>query len=904
MSGPEARTTRWISNAYRALARALPRSYRDTYLRESLHDLNALLERERAGGNAGRELWVGLRALADLLQRIPREWLARGAALGRPTTMGEGFMNALNEIRLAARALSRRFGFTTVAVLTLALGIGANVAIFAVVDAVLIRPLNYPESQRIVTIMHHAPGLDLPDLENSEGMLRFYWQNAPFLSSLAGYDTRDANLTGGDRPARVQTVRVTPQIFDVLRTQPALGRPFNEADAAEGAAPVAILTHAEWVDRFGSDPGILGKTIALDGVTTEIVGVMPDHFSFPDPDAAALLPMHVDPNGEFGTFGIGGVARLGPGITLAQAQQRIQELQARLPSFFPNDEVTPEFMKSSGWAVSVEPLRKRMVGDVASALWIILGTVGFVLLIACANVANLFLVRAESRQKELAIRSAMGAGRARLASLFLSESVLLGLGGGAVGVALAWAGVRLLVSFGPHDLPRLNEVGVDGRVLLFAAALSVLAGFAFGALPLLRRSAFGVATALRDQGRGSTSGRERHRTRNVLVAGQIALALVLVVGSGLMVRSFQHLRSVDAGFDPTDVLTVGLSLGDVESLPAAARFYQRAADQAAALPGVKSVGVTTAIPLGTGNWNGGSFHIESKPRADDQLPPVAMYKAVGPGYFEAMGMTLEKGRTVKRSDIEDGVPVAWVNETFARTLLDGDALGQHIRWSNGADSSWAEVVGVVKDVREFGLTQPVRAVAYLPLVTGGWGFPHLNVGFLVVKADRDPSALVQPIRDIIRRLDPNVPVTTTSTMGEVVSRSMRQTSFTLVLLGIATLVALFLGAIGLFGVVSYVVSQRTREIGVRVALGARPDDIRTMVLRQGVGVYVTGALVGLAGAFALTRLMGTLLFQVSATDPVSFVLAPTVLLAVAAFATWLPARRAARVDPMEALRAE
>ncbi len=814
-------------------------------------------------------------------------------------------MSALNDLRLALRALLRRPGFSTVAVLTLALGIGANVAIFAVVDGVLIRPLDFPESDRIVTIVHHAPGLDLPELENSEGTLRFYWQDATFLSSLAGYDTRDANLTGGDRPARIKTVRVTPQIFDVLRTQPQIGRPFNAADAAEGAPPVVILTHAEWASRFGSDPNILGQTVQLDGVTTEIVGVMPRDFTFPDPDAVALLPLHIDPNGTFGTFGIGGVARLGPGITVAQAQDRMTDLQARLPSFFGSEQLTSDFLKNAGWAVTVKPLRDQIVGDIASALWIILGTVGFVLLIACANVANLFLVRAESRQKELAIRTAMGAGRGRLASLFLSESLLLGLGGGAVGVGLAWVGVHLLVAFGPRDLPRQHEIGIDGRVLLFAAALSVLAGLAFGALPLIRSFGRRLSQQLRDGGRGSTEGRERHLIRNILVAGQLAMALVLVVGSGLMVRSFQRLRSVDPGIDPKNVLTVGMSLGSVSSLPEAARFYQSVADRTAALPGVRSVGVTTAIPLGTGNWNGGSFWIESKPRTDDELPPVAMYKGVGPGYFETMGMTLLEGRTEKASDVEDGVPVAWVNETFARTLLDGDAIGQHIRWErSGSDSTWAEVVGVVKDVREFGLSEPVRAVAYLPLVTGRWGFPHLNVGFLVVKAERNPPGLVQPIRDIVRRLDADVPVTTTNTMGEIVSRSMRQTSFTLVLLAIATLMALFLGAIGLFGVISYVISQRTREIGVRVALGARPEDIRSMVLHQGVGVGVVGVTIGLVGAFALTRLMGTLLFEVSTTDPIAFVAAPALLLGVAAVATWLPARRAAKVDPMEALRAE
>ncbi len=817
-------------------------------------------------------------------------------------------MTGLNELRLAVRALLRRPGFTTVAVLTLALGIGANVAIFAVIDGVLLRPLSYPGSERIVVIDHHAPGLDLPDLTNSAGTIRFYRDEAPFFSALGAYQMSPVNLTGESQPARIQAVQVMPSMFRVLETQPALGRPFNAADATEGAAPVAILTHGTWVSRFGSDPGVVGKTVQLDGVTTEIVGVMPEGFAFPDPSVALLTPFYLDPNGAFGSFGLRGVARLAPGVTLADARRRITELQSRLPAYFGDKDLTPDFMKKAGWSVTIDPLRKQMVGDVASALWIVLGTVGFVLLIACANVANLFLVRAEARQKEVAIRAAMGAGRGRLASVFLSESLVLGLAGGVMGILFAWGGVKLLVTFGPQSLPRIHDIGVDAPVLAFAAGLSVLAGLAFGSIPLTRILGRGLVRGLRDGGRGSTDGRERHRVRNVLVTGQLALALVLLVGSGLMVRTFQHLRSVDPGFDPGNVLTVGLSLGGYQTvrghLSEAAGFYQRVADQVAALPGVEHVGVTTALPLGDGSWNGGSFLIESEPRAEDDLPPVAMYKAVGPGYFEAMGMTLERGRTEKPSDVEDGVPVVWVNETFARTLLGGNALGKHIRWERGADSTWAEVVGVVKDVREFGLTQPVRADAYLPLVTGKWGFPDLEVGYLVVKTAGDPTALAQPIRDIVHRADASVPITRTSTMAEVVSRSMQRTSFTLVLLGIATLVALFLGAIGLFGVVSYVVSERTREIGIRIALGAHAEDIRRMVLRQGAGVGLAGVVLGLAGAFALTRLMGSLLFGVSATDPLSFLAAPVVLLAIVALATWLPARRASSIDPVEALRAE
>ncbi len=809
-----------------------------------------------------------------------------------------------HDLRFALRQLRRNPGFAIAAVLTLALGIGANVAIFAVVDAVLLRPLDYPDSGRIVSIEHHAPGIDLPDLPNSDGTLRFYRAEAPFLSAVAAFDLQSVNLAARGEPARVVTARVTPNLLRVLEVQPALGRAFNEADAARGAAPVAILTHDVWVSRFGADRSVLGRSVRLDGRSAEIVGVMPRGFVFPDPSTALLRPLYVDPNGPFGSFRLQGIARLAPGVGLADARRRLAELETRMPSYLQDRNLTPGFMKKAGWSATLQPLRDRIVGDVASALWIILGTVGFVLLIACANVANLFLVRAESRQGEVAIRAALGAGRGRLATLFLSESALLGLGGGVVGVGLAQAGLKLLLALGPGSLPRLHGVALDARVLAFAALLSVLAALAFGAIPLRRILGGVFVRPLRVGGRGGTDGRERHRARAGMVIGQLALALVLLVGSGIMVRSFIQLRSADIGFDPGNVLSVGMSVGSAESLPEAARFYQRIADRVAALPGVDKVGVSTAVPLGASTWNGGSLQVEGQPAGDDALPKVAMYKAVGPGYFEAMGMTLQGGRAERPSDWQDGVPVVWVNETFARRILGGHALGRRIRWGGARDTTWATVVGVLKDARELRLTEPPPSLAYLPLVAGRWGFPQLDVAYVAVKTAGDPTALSGPIRHIIHQADATVPVTMTSTMVQVVSHAMRRTSFAVALLGIAAVIALFLGAIGLFGVVSYVVSRRTREIGIRMALGAEGRDIQGLVLRQAAVVGAFGVTLGLLGAIGLTRLMSSIVYGVSTVDPVSFVAAPVVLLAIVTLATWLPARRAARVDPVHALKEE
>jgi len=897
----------WVVAAYAALGRFLPGDFRSRFLDDAVRDLRDTLRAGHARRGWPGVVTAGTAALADMMRRIPVEWwkALRGTGenrgrSGHPGT-GEWMMTLWNDLRIAARALARRPAYAMAALVTLALGIGATVAIFTVVNDVVIRSLPYPDADRVVVIEHHAPGLSLPNLENSAGTLNLYWKRADFLQSLAAYDQQQRNLLGGPHPDRVEVVAVTPQLFQVLGAHPSVGRAFTADDAAQGAAPVGILTHAAWVTRFGADPGVVGRTVQVDDATTEIVGVMPEGFAFPDPDAALLTPLYVDPNGTFGTFGTAAVARLAPGVTLEQAQARIQQLQSGISEMFPD--ITPDFLKQAGWGATVERLQDKVVGaKIASALWIVLATVGFVLLIACANVANLFLVRAESRQKELALRAAMGAGRGHIASGFLGEALLLGGVGGALGLLLAWGGIHLLVSNGPAALPRLHEISVDGTSLLFAGLVSLVSSLALGAIPLVRYSGVRLASILRDGGRASTDGRERHRTRSVLVTAQLALALVLLVGSGLMLRSFDRLRSVDPGFDPHDVLTVGMSLGDGVENTEAAAFYQRVADEVAALPGVQKVGISSAIPVGGGNHNGGSFYIDDKPRDESQLPPVAMYKAVGADYLAALRLPLLEGRDLTRTDWNGGEPVALVNKAFEDQFLDGKAVGRGVRWDTAG--AFARVVGVVGNVREQGLQEDVRPWAYLPMVEAGWAYPHLSRMYLFIRSDPGTAPPVTAIRDIVGRLNASVPLTTVRTMDQVMARSMAETSFTMVLLAIATGVALFLGAVGLFGVISYVVSQRTREIGVRAALGARREDIRRMVFRESAGVAVAGVALGLVAAYGLTRLMGAVLFDVSATDPVSFVAAPVLLVAVTVTATWLPARRASRVDPMEALRAE
>ena len=804
-------------------------------------------------------------------------------------------MGWMNDLRLAGRALARRPGYTAATGITLALGIGATVAIFTVVNAVLLRPLPYGEADRIVTVLHHAPGLNLPVLRNSQGTINFYRQQADVFSAFAGFDLQARNLLGGGAPERVGLVAVEPSLFDVLGVLPALGRPLTEADAQPDASPVAIVTDAAWHTRFGGDREILGRTMQLDGASTEIVGVMPPDFAFGDPDAVAFVPYWVDPHGAYDSFGIRTVARLAPGVDLATAQRRTSELQARLPDFL--DQAA---LDRAGWSATVERYQDTLVGnDVASALWIVLTTVGFLLLVAGANVANLFLVRAESRQKELAVRAALGAGGRRIATGFLGEALLLGVAGGAAGVLLAWGGVGLLVAHGPAAIPRLHEVRVDGASLAFAATLSVAASLVLGAISVARYSGATLSPILRDGGRTSTSGRGSHRTRSVMVTAQLALALLLLVGSGLMLRTFDRLRSVHPGFDPTDVLAVGLSVGERRSPDEAMDFYERVAEAVGALPSVERVALTQLVPTGSGSAAASPYFVEGAPAPEGGVNTVVMYKTIGEGYTDALRIPVIEGRALTRTDRVDDAAVVVVNRAFAE-LLGGDALGKGIKLG-GTD--YLRVVGVVGDVQEQDLRTPVRPWAYVPLASTHRRV-RLDWMYLMVRTQPGTAPPVAAIREAVKQVDPTVPVTTVRTMHETMARSIAQTSFTMVLLGLAAGVALFLGAIGLFGVISYVVGQRRREIGVRVALGATRADIRSMVFRQSAVVAVVGVGLGLGAALALTGLMRAILFEISAKDPLTFVGAPIILLAVAALATWLPARRAARVDPIEALRAE
>ena len=889
--------------AFRWLLRLYPRWFREKCGDELIETYRAVLRGARGVGRVRIGVWAWLVKDAVLTGLKTRIDVRANPGSSRKSRKASGALDAgelVRETLRATRALARAPLFTAAAVGTLGLGIGATVAIFTVVNAVMLRPLAYPDADRIVAVTHHAPGWGFPEIANSPGTLNFLSERADFFSAIAGHRTAARNLVGGPRPERVTLISVQPSVFDVLETRPALGRPFLPDDAKEGAPAVAILTDAAWRSRFGGDPSVVGRPIELDGVSTEVVGVMPPGFSFEDRQAVALVPLPSDPNGPFGAFGIRAIARLAPGVDLEAARRRASELQAQLPDRFP--ELAPDFFEQAGWGVSVQRLQDRIVGEeMASALWVVLATVGFLLLIACANVANLFLVRAESRRKELAVRAALGASMTRIASGYLGEALLLGGCGGLLGVLLAAVGVELLVARGPSSLPRLHEVEMDPASLVFAAAVSVAASLALGALPMLSYSGVAVARSLREGGRGATDARERHRTRRVLVTAQLALALMLLVGSGLMLRTFDRIRSVDPGLDPSDVLTIGLYVGEGRPAADVVSFYRRVAEEVSALPGVAHVGLSQRIPLGGGSATAGSFDVEGESRPEDAVPPTGWYQMIGAEYLEALRIPVIEGRALSAADEGDDAAVVLVNEAFAQ-LLGGKAVGKAIRFGDEG-SAYLRIVGVVGNVHEEGLREEVRPWAYMPMGSASPA-PSLAGMQVLVRMTPGRPASVPGIREAVERLDPTVPLTTVRTMDDVMAASVAQTSFTMVLLGIAATVALFLGAIGLFGVISYVVGRRTREIGVRVALGAARADIRTMVFRQSAGVAGAGVVLGLAGSLALTRMMGAILFGVSARDPVTFVSAPMLLVAVVSLATWLPARRAARVDPIEALRAE
>jgi predicted permease len=809
----------------------------------------------------------------------------------------------LADARIAVRSLLKAPGFTAVVLTTLAVAIGANTAIFSVVDGVLLKPLPYPDADRLVTVVTHtlpAPGRtgDLP--YSDRGYWHFVENNRTFehFGGYAGGSLQWA-LTGEGAPVEVDVGLMTRSAFEAVGTQPQRGRWPTPEEDVNGGPQVALLSDGLWRSVFAADPDVLGRTFEMNSETWEVIGVMPPGYEFPAPEVDVWIPRQLDPASEnFGGHHLWAVARLNPGTTLETAEADAEDLVSRFgeagygPTWFTgvfNGEVT------------VASVREALVGDARLPLLVVLGTVGFVLLIACSNVANLFLVRAETRARETAVRVALGSGRTRLVRFVLTESVLLALAGGALGILLAWIGTHVLIASAPPIIPRLAEIGVSGRALAFTAGISVLAGLLFGLVPALRTESSRMLDALKDGGRGGIGSRQQHRVRNGLVVSQIALALVLLVGSGLMVRTFQGLRSIDPGFEPEGAVTLRVSpapLNYGNDPEQVAAFYDELLGQIRNLPGVTAAGASTILPL-NGVGSRLTTAIDDFPTPEDEFPPSFLIRRVTPGYFEALGVPVVEGREFMRDDHDLRLGSMLISEELKeRYWPDESALGKRLTTAGAP----ARVVGVVGDVPFLSLDEESSETIYKPMLDSiGGGALAMSV---VVRAQGEPGAVVPGMRGIVERLDAELPMTDVQLLDELVSDSMSRTTFTMTLLVIAALVALFLGAVGVYGVTAYTVSRRTGEIGVRQALGADSGRVRGMVLGEGMRLAALGVAIGLAGSLALGRVVASLLFGVSPYDPLTLVGGSVVFLAVAALATVIPSSRAAAIPPAVALRTE
>ena len=805
------------------------------------------------------------------------------------------------DLKYGVRMLAKSPGFTAVAVIALALGIGANTAIFSVVNAVLIRSLPFRNPDQLVMVWENNRNRNRPqNVISAANFLDWRDQNTVFEQMCGIYDNR-ANLTGVDDPEEIPTQVVEANFFDLLGVNIPIGRGFVPEEGVDGRDNVVIVGQSLWKRRYGGDPALIGKTIKLNGQDFTVVGIAPADFQFlirngslTGKQAELWMPLAFSQNSRVrrGRF-MSAVARIKPGVSLAEAQAEMDGIAANLEKQY------VDF--NTKWGVTLVPLRTQLVGSIRPALLVLLGAVAFVLLIACANVANLLLARAATRQREIAIRTALGAGRWRVIRQLLTEATVLAALGGAVGLLLALWGVDLLLALSPKDLLGLQGVGLDYRVLGFTFGVSVLTGVIFGLAPALEASRPNLNDSLKEGGRGAVTGGRSHRLRDLFVVAEIALALVLLIGSGLMIRSFARLQSVDPGFDANNLLTARLLLPRARygEDPKCKAFFKQLTDRVQSLPGVRSVGTVSYLPI-TAGGAATRMVIEGRP----PLPPGEQLggdvRVVDGGYFQTMKIPLLQGRTFNERELTDESHVVVINETMARDFFPGeDPIGKRVTINMKDEDVPSEIIGVVRDARYVGLDTPVRPMTY-------WPYPELVYSgmTLVVRTEGEPLALAEAVRREVLAIDKDQPVADVRTMEAWVSDSVSKARFSTMLLGIFAGVALLLAAVGIFGVMSYAVSERTHEIGVRMALGAQTSNVLALVVKQGMVLALIGVGIGLGAAFALTRVMASLLYGISATDPLTFAAIAVLLSSVALLACYLPARKAAKVDPMIALRYE
>ena len=795
----------------------------------------------------------------------------------------------LQDFRFALRTLARQRGFTAIAVVCLALGIGVNTVIFSVLNAMLLRPFPYQAPEQLVFVSE-SPS-DSPRAFGAFSYPNFvdYAARQRSFSSLAAYGNSSFAVQGADGPDQLAGAEITPSLFPTLGVSPILGRQFTAEEAREGAARVVMLGYTMWEQRFNKDPGIIGRSISVNGVPAVIVGVMPPDFRYPG-RAELWRPLTLSPTENRGGHWLFGVGRLREGVTIDRARAELLGISRQLGAEYPQT--------NAAWKAVVTSLRDREVGEVRPVLLLMQGAVLFVLLIAAANVANLLLARASSRQREIAIRTTLGAGRMRIVRQLLTESVLLALAGGALGILFAGWGLDLVLALIPDVMPFWMRFTIDGRVLAFAALVSLATGLVFGAAPALQASRPDLTDSLKDGTRGSGASRQSKRLRSGLVVAEVALSLVLLVGASLMVKSFLALQDVDPGFDVASTVTMRVAMPGAayDSLSARQQLLEHMIERASAVPGVRSASVSTISPLSGGQAITGFFLDR------EALTPGGAHEAelrgISESYFETMRIGLLRGRGFERREMDDSAFVVVINQTLADRFFKGeDPIGRRLRWGVQAEDPMLEIVGVVQDTRASDLGAPPLAQMYMPWPVQGWRSMSL-----LVAASTNPAELVPALRRTIREVAPNVPLFQVGTVRDAFDRSMWQQRLYGALFTSFAAIALLLAAAGVYSVIAYSVSQRTHEIGVRMALGAQRRDVFGLVVRGGLGLAAIGVVIGLAGAFAISGVLRTQLFGVSATDPIVFVAVPLTLLLVAALASWLPARRAAALDPSTALR--
>ena len=815
------------------------------------------------------------------------------------------------QLRQVLRRLARAPMFTAITLLTLAIGTGANTAIFTVLESVLLKPLPYPHPDELVGVWHSAPSLNIADLQMAPSNYFIYREQGTAFQDVGMYREDSVSVTGLAEPERVKAFDVTDGVLPILGIPPLLGRTFTRADDVHGGPDTVMLSYSYWRRKFNADPAIVGRTLAVDGTPRTIIGVLPETFTFIDgEDRGLILPMQLDrAKITLGQFSYEAVARLKPGVTMAQANADVARMLPVVMRSFPAPPgFSIELFEKAGIGPNVRPLMRDVVGDVGSLLWILMASIGLVLLIACANVANLMIVRAEGRQQELAIRAALGASRGRIACELLFESLVIGLLGGALGLALAYGALQLLLAMAPTGLPRLGEIAIDLPALLFTLIVSLFASLLFGCVPIWKYSRAGAG--LREGGRTVSQSRERHRARNLLVVVQVGLAFVLLVSSGLMIRTFHALTQVNPGFVAAagvQSFRIGIPEADVKDPEKVVRMEEEILGKIGAIPGVTSAAITSSVPMDGNNSNDPVF-LEDRTYAAGEIPPLRRFKFISPGSFSTLGTPRLAGRDFTWSDGYQKLPVAIVSERVAREGWHDPAaaIGKRIRVSSKED--WREIIGVVGDVHDDGLNQDANPIVYWPLLMdrfeGDDVRVHREISYVIRTPRAGSESLMKEVRQAVWSVDSNLPLASVRTLDYYTTRAMARTSFTLIMLGLAGGMALLLGTEGLYGVIAYSVSKRTREIGIRMALGAKETELTRMFVRQGLWLTLVGVASGLVVAALAMRLVSSILFQVSSVDPLTYAAVTVGLVVTAALASYLPSRRAAAVDPMEAFRSE